>query len=80
MEIEINALTMSTTSHVVVVETVNVFPIFRVLERSDQQISTSNRLMCVNAYRVSVSTARISTLRTVVKGLFVAGVCRQCSL
>ena len=77
---EMNAPTMSSTSHVVVDDMVNVFLIFRVLERSDQQISTSLRLMCVNAYRLSASTARISTLRAVVKGLFVAGVCRQCSL
>ena len=77
---KMNAQTMSSTSHVVVDDMVNVFLIFKVLERSDQQISTSLRLMCVNAYRLSASTARISTLRAVVKGLFVAGVCRQCSL
>ena len=44
---EMNAATMSTTSNVVVVEAVNVFPLFRVLERSDQQISTSPGL-CVS--------------------------------
>jgi len=38
----------------VVVETVNVFPIFRVLERSDQQISTSTGL-CVSTPIESVS-------------------------
>ena len=77
---EMNTLNMSSTSHSVVDDMVNVFLNFRVLERPDQQISTSIRLMCVNAYRLSASTARISTLQTVVKGLFVAGVCRQCSL
>ena len=44
---EMNAPTMSSTSHVVVDEMVNVFLIFRVLERSDQQISTSPGL-CVS--------------------------------
>ena len=77
---EMNATTMSSTSHVVVDDGVNFFLMFKVLERPDQQISTSNGVMCVNAYRLSASTARISTLRIVVKVLFVAGICRQCSL
>ncbi len=77
---EMNAANMSSISHVVVDHSDNFSPIFRVLEKPDQQISTSIRVMCVNAYRLSASTARISTLPTVVKGLFVAGVCRQCSL
>ena len=75
-----NALNMSSTSHVVADDMDNFPLIFRVLENPDQQISTSIRVMCVNAYRLSASTARISTLRAVVKGLVVAGVCRQCSL
>ncbi|KZR91566.1 hypothetical protein MITS9509_02202 [Synechococcus sp. MIT S9509] len=79
-DLKMNAANMSSTPQVVVAERVNFFLLFRVLERADQQISTSIRVMCVNAYRLSASTARISTLRTVVKGLFVAGVCRQCSL
>ena len=77
---EMNAPNMSSISHVVVDHRVNFPLIFRVLENPDQQISTSIRVMCVNAYRLSASTARISTLQTVVKGLVVAGVCRQCSL
>ena len=44
---EMNATTMSSTSHVVVDDMVNVFLNFRVLERSDQQISTSTGL-CVS--------------------------------
>ena len=44
---EMNAPTMSSTSHVVVDDMVNVFLIFRVLESSDQQISTSTGL-CVS--------------------------------
>ena len=51
---EMNAPTMSSTSHVVVDEMVNVFLIFRVLERSDQQISTSTGL-CVSTPIESVS-------------------------
>ena len=76
---EMSAPNMSSTSHVVVDDMFNVFLNFRLLERADQQISTSIRVMCVNAYRLSASTARISTLQAVVKGLFVAGICRQCS-
>ena len=51
---EMNATTMSSTSHVVVDDMVNVFLNFRVLERSDQQISTSTGL-CVSTPIESVS-------------------------
>ena len=51
---EMNAPTMSSTSHVVVDDMVNVFLNFRVLERSDQQISTSTGL-CVSTPIESVS-------------------------
>ena len=75
-----NAANMSSTPHEVAVIEVNFFVFVVALESPDQQISTSIPLMCVNAYRLSASTARISTLPIVVKGLFVAGICRQCSL
>ena len=44
---EMNTLNMSSTSHSVVDDMVNIFLNFRVLERPDQQISTSIGL-CVS--------------------------------
>ena len=40
-----------------------VLLIFSFPERPDQRISTSIGVMCVNAFRLSASSARISTLR-----------------